>query len=501
MTLLYLLLSGPVQAESPATAQARALLHAVAPDGQEVTSRSKRPWWSAVDDPTLHALIQEGMRHSPDLAAADAQVRLAEAGRAQSLAGLLPTLSVELQGQVMPTDGISLSPYSSSMPDYGAAFEGLAELMASLAELTGQDPSTLPSLEVESTELPDTYGQGSAMLVGTLPIDIAGRQVHGYLASRHSATGAVMDQAALRMTLSLRIAQGWYDLVAARKQADIVGRQVQANKDMRELVRIRYEGGEATALDLLQQRQQLAATEALLPRARAQVVAAQQALAVSMGKPPGTEIPAGDSLPELGAAPATGTPDRLLVDRPDLSASVARLDAARLQRTGAVLGLAPTLGVTGSAGRQFLRIEDTDHVDTWSVGAALSVPLFGGGRTHAGIKAATAQRDLAEAQLRSRVLAVAQEVQTAGAEERESAATLAAAGRQHAAARAAYVESRARYLEGLIPYVNVLAALVSHQVAELSLLDAQRSRLRARVRLHGALGGPWVHQPLLEDTP
>jgi outer membrane protein TolC len=129
------------------------------------------------------------------------------------------------------------------------------------------------------------------------------------------------------------------------------------------------------------------------------------------------------------------------------------------------------------------------------------MPLFGGGRTHAGIKAASAQRDLARAQLRSRVLAVAQEVRIAHTDEQESAATLAAAERQHAAARAAFEESRARYLEGLIPYLNVLAALGADQAAQLTLLDAQRARLRARVRLHGALGGTWTSSSLPENTP
>ena len=339
------------------------------------------------------------------------------------------------------------------------------------------------------------------MLVGNLPIDFTGRQVHGYLASRHNAVGAVHDHAASRLTLSLRIANGWYDLVATRRQAEIVGEQVKANKEMLELVQLRYEGGDATSLDVLQQRQQLATTQTLLPTAQAQVVAAQQALAVAMGKPPGTALPPSNKLPSLGPAPALSTSDRLMVDRPDLAAAVSRLDAARLERTGAVLGLAPTLGLTGSAGRQFLKMDETDHVDTWSVGAGLSVPLFSGGRAHAGIKAATAKRDLAQAQLRSRVLAIVQEVQTADTQERATEKALEAAERRNKAAVAALKESRSRYLEGLVPYVNVLTALAASQAAELALLDAQRTRLRARIRLHGALGGTWTKTPLPEEKP
>ena len=50
----------------------------------------------------------------------------------------------------------------------------LAEMLASFAEASGQDPATMPSFEMEQEDSPETYGQGSAMLVATLPIDIVG---------------------------------------------------------------------------------------------------------------------------------------------------------------------------------------------------------------------------------------------------------------------------------------------------------------------------------------
>mgnify|MGYP001189353274 CR=1 FL=1 len=492
---------GLASAASTAEVSAQGLIESAISNEGAISSRSNAPWWSSVEDPTLHQLIFRGLKTSPQMAASDAQVQIARAGRAQSFSGLLPSVSVELQGQVMPTDGIGLSPFSSQMPDYGAAFEGLAEMLASFAEASGQDPATMPSFEMEQEDSPDTYGQGSAMLVATLPIDIVGRQYRSWRASEHSYQGSVSDRAAQRQTLSLRIADAWYDLVAARAQAKIVDQQVRTNKEMLQLVKARYEGGEATALDVLQQRQQLAATQAMLPRAKAQVTSAGLALNLTMGQVPGTPLPEGIALPQVGAPPAMGTTARLMADRPDLAAAVSRLDAAQQQRVAAMLGLAPVFGITGSAGRQFLRMDETDHVDTWSVGAALTVPLFAGGRTHAGIRAAKAQRDLAQAQLRSKVLTIAQEIQTAQAQDSSSLESLTAAQRQHSAARTSFEESRARYLDGLVPYVNVLSALGADQVAELSLLDAQRTRLRARVRLHGAFGGTWSQQPLQEETP
>lgn len=477
MISLLLILMGQAQADQPAAASA--------------------PWWRSIPDPALHQMIRDGLKHNPQVAAADAQARTMQASEGQALSGLLPSVSIELQGQQMPTDGLGLSPMQ--IPDYGAAFEGLAELMSSVATLTGQDPATLPSFQTESDPLPDTYSQGSAMLVATLPLDIVGRQTQTYLASRRMAESARLDLKTQQLTTTQMIADGWYDLVAARAQAEIIGGQMKMNQDLLSLVKVRYEGGDATALDVLQQRQQLAVSEAMLPRAQAQVAAADLALRSMLGHTSETDLPTGSGLPILGPPPPMGLAKDLQTRRPDLAASISRVEAAQHQRKAALRGLAPTLGLTGSAGRQFLHMDETDHVDTWAVGAALSVPLFLGGRTHAGIRAATAQRDLAKAQLRARVLAVSQEVRSAEVNERTSAAAHLASQVQAKAAKAAFDESRARFIEGVMPYINVLTALAAHHQAELSLLDAHRTRLRARVHLHGALGSPW--SPNLETNP
>jgi len=69
---------------------------------------------------------------------------------------------------------------------------------------------------------------------------------------------------------------------------------------------------------------------------------------------------------------------------------------------------------------------------------------------------------------------------------------LAALERQLEAAVAVAEESRARYAAGLTPYLTVLTAVNARQQAELTLLQARRERIDARIRLHEALGGRWT---------
>src|SRR5690348_16856313 len=54
-------------------------------------------WWRAYGDPQLDALIAEGLRDSPTIAAAEARMRRAEASVTQAQAAELPSISANGQ--------------------------------------------------------------------------------------------------------------------------------------------------------------------------------------------------------------------------------------------------------------------------------------------------------------------------------------------------------------------------------------------------------------------
>jgi multidrug efflux system outer membrane protein len=498
--IILLLAASIAAAETPATAEARALVSTWAEYGDEANPDRSQGWWQGFEDPGLQQVLKAGLNDNPDLRAAEARVQLARAGTWQSVANLLPNIYFELASQKAPTDAMGLSPMTANMPDYGELFESLGAMLADITAATGGDPSTLPDFSTDSgSDTPDTYTQSSAMLKGSLAVDIFGRQTMGAIAANKTAQATAASRDALTQSLATQIGSAWYDLVAARQQAQIVERQVLAGKEMLEIIELRYERGEGSALDVFQQRQQLASTEILLPKVRLASKQAHQRLSIALGQAPDAELPQSDALPAVPPAPAIGSSDRLVTDRADVQAAIDTLDSARIQRGAAIAGLAPTVTLTGQYGRQYLTLDETEHVDSWGLGAAASVPLFGGGRTHAGIKAAKANRDIAQMGLRSQILSAIQQVESAIANEDASAESLQAAERQQLAATQAYTESRARYLEGLLPYINVLASQAAHQAAQLGLLDAQRSRIQARIQLYGALGGTWNRS--LENTP
>ncbi len=494
----WIALLSAAQAASPAEREAKGLVESVARYGDGTAVDRSIAWWTLIDDPGLTDVLRDGLGDSPDLAIAAAQVELAQAGTWSSVGALLPTVSFEAMTQEAPTDSMTLSPFAASMPDYSATFEYLASLAPGLAAAAGEDPASVPDFGGGTSDVPDTYRSSSAMVKGAWGIDAFGRSTMTAMAAGRNAKAAHRGRHATVRSVAGQLGMAWYDLVATREQVKVIENQVQAATDLLELVELRYERGEASAIDVLQQRQQRAQIEAMLPRAKSARTAANGRLAIALGKPPSTELPASSGFPTLNAAPSIGTTDRLIHDRADVGAAIHQLDSARLRRGAAMAGLLPTLTLTGQYGKQYLTMDDTQDVDTWGVGAVATVPIFAGGRTHAGIKAAKAERDIARMRLRSTILSAVQQIESAIAAENAAADTLEAVRVQAESATAALTETRRRYSQGIAPYLAVLTATSADQAAQIAWVDAQRARLQARIQLHSALGGTWL--PVFEES-
>ena len=424
-------------------------------------------WWVDFGDDNLNDLMTSGMANNYDLQAAWSRVEQARALSTQNLSVLLPTVGIDVSANTSPFDSL------------GFQFGGLP-----------RDPTA---------DNPDVYHTGSAMLSARVPVDVWGRGVLGHRASRFDLLAAKGDHSAQAIALSTRIAGAYFDVVAATEQLQIVETQVATNENLLELIELRYENSDSTALDVLQQRQQVAASQARPAQARVQLRNAQVQLGVLVGNIE-ENTAASLVLPVLPGPPPTGVSAGSIENRPDLRAAVHRLDAAHRRRLSAFRALLPTLQITGQAGYQANYFTEFDSQSTWGVGYAVSVPMFQGGRGHAALQQARAVEDGAAHAYSQLVLQAVGEVDIALTTEAEQRSQLLAIQKQVDAARLAYDESRSQYASGLTSYLSVLVALNTLQQAELSELSARRQLLNARVQLYDALGGNWPplpeeHQP------
>lgn len=423
---------------------------------------SAQPWWESFEDPSLRALIRQALGANGDVRAAWARVEQADALARQALASLLPSLTGSANVNLAPTETL------------GFQFGGLPS----------QPGQPAP---------PALFGTGAAQLQLAYELDLAGRRLVGWHASRFDVEASRGDADALALALSTRVAEAWFDMAATAARLELLQHQLQANEQLLELLELRFRQGASTALDVLQQRQQVASTATLLPQSRARLALARQQLATLVAQPLGTPLPQpAAAVPALAPLPASGVPAHLLEHRPDLRAAAARAEAARARTSSTVRALFPSLRLTAQAGVQGFQLTELRTQRFWGAGATLNVPLFAGGAEYAAISQSQAAESAAEAGFRQSVLLAAQEVQGLLIREQEQREQISAQERQVEAAQLAYEESKARYVAGLANYVQVLTATTAWQLAQLNLLQARRDWLSLRIQLHAALGGAWT---------
>ena len=168
---------------------------------------------------------------------------------------------------------------------------------------------------------------------------------------------------------------------------------------------------------------------------------------------------------------------RSFQNRPELLASRARLEAARLELKTAISACFPLINASAgydwrnySASR--LPAPDWKHPG-WNIGTALSIPLFQGGALHAAVRQADAALKQAQAALDATKLNVTQEVEQDILQEIEA--------RERISATAVLVEQATESLRlSQERYRSGIAASLEITDAEVTLANARSSHVQAQ---------------------
>jgi len=299
------------------------------------------------------------------------------------------------------------------------------------------------------------------------------------------------------MSLAAQAAETWFQFQEARAQVRLLREQIATSRALLDLVKRRFGQGLATALDVSQQRRQLAGLLAQVPPVESRMATLRHQLDILQGLPPGRgpipgEGAAPAELPEPPPPPPTGLPSDLLVRRPDVAAARLRLVAADHRLGAALARKLPSIELSPRMGYQAGAARDLFKNWIWTLAAGFTAPLFEGGRLEA--EAARARAVKAERlQAFGKVfLQALGEVEDALVTEEKQREYIAALEGQVEAARSNLEEARSRYLHGLNDYLPVLTALSAYQQARRTMISARRELLSRRIRLYRALGGDWM---------
>jgi NodT family efflux transporter outer membrane factor (OMF) lipoprotein len=407
-------------------------------------------WWTAFGSPELNALIERALAGNMSLSRAAARLEQARAGAALRGAARRPELSVS--GSVSVNE-------------------------RERAQTPGADTRT------ESAGI---------TLAAGYELDLWGRLTAIAREAELDRDASSEDLQAARVSVTAETALRYFELLGVRRKLHVVIDQLETSRSVAGLVELRFRRSQASALDVLQQRENVAAVEALLPHLEARESVLLNELAVLTGVPAGTRLAlTARSLPAVPPLPEAGVPARLLARRPDVRAARLRLESSEWSVSAAQADRLPAVRITSSGG--YSAGEISDLFDNWiaQLAAGLAGPLLDGGRRKAEVARAMAVVDERLSAYRSVLLEAVREVEDALVLDRRQGEHVAALERQLEAARLSRSEATARYQRGIESYLSVLLALGGVQRLERQIADARLERIAYRVNLYRALAGAW----------
>ena len=415
-------------------------------------------WWQLFQDPALQTLIRDGVANNLDLRIASARVV-----EARALAGIAK---------------------SYLYPEVGAGFSTSQEQRSRVGD---------PKLSKE--QVPDrTYSNWA--LTGSLSweIDLFGRLRRGREAAVAQYLATEEGRKAVMVTLVGDIASTYFYLRELDLSLEIARRTVKLNDETVDYYAKRLQGGVSNRLEVNQAKANRAVTAAAIPDIERQIVIAENALSVLLGRPP-SAIARWKPIAENEVPPQvpSGLPAQLLERRPDVLQAEQLLVAANANIGVAKALFYPTISLTGSLGTVSSSLSDfmTGDSAVWSFGAGLFQPIFNGGRIRQNYEAAKARYDQALAQYQRSALNAYREVADALITIQKLAERRKEVEYGVEALRDATQLSRSRYDTGLSTYLEVLIADQQLFAQEIQLAQIRGSQLRAVTQLYRALGGGW----------
>ena len=248
-----------------------------------------------------------------------------------------------------------------------------------------------------------SYTAGLALSAWEL--DLFGRVASLSDAAAAQYLGSEQGRNAAQAALLASVAQTWLALVADEEQLALIRQTLQSREQSLGLVKLRFEHGASSELEL-SQAQSLAetarATLSQLERQRSQDL---NALSVLLGQPAPEDVARGQALAELQLPDLpSGVPSEVLVRRPDVRQAEQVLLAANANIGAARAAFFPRISLTAGLGLSSPQLSSLFSSGKWVFSAVPQALLtvFDAGRNQASLRVAQVGREIAVAQGLSR---------------------------------------------------------------------------------------------------
>ncbi|MBZ8141153.1 multidrug transporter [Rubrivivax gelatinosus] len=412
-------------------------------------------WWQAYGDRQLDALVDEALAGAPDMAAAAARLQRAASYTQVAGAALLPQLGAGASA--------TQSRFSSNY-------------------LT---PANM---------LPDGWNDvGQATLELRWELDFWGANRATLAAATSELDAARAEYAQARLLLAAAVAANYAELGRLQAGRDTAARSVEVRTRSAELVTERFRNGLETRGVMRQADAARAATEGSLLALDERIALQRNRLAALLGAGPDRGLRIG--APTLRLDHGFGLPPQIAAEllgrRPDVVAARLQAQAQARRVDAAEAAFYPDVNLSAMIGLQSLGLDNLTRSGSTmgSVGPALSLPIFTGGRLRGQLRGAQAAYAESVARYDQTVAHALQEVADAAVSLKALGPRLAKAEEALDAATEAHRVARERYDGGLASYLEVLTAEDALLSSLNTLTDLRAGSLSLDVALQRALGG------------
>ena len=414
-------------------------------------------WWKQFNDPVLDGLIAEALANNQNVKAAAANVEQAAGVLTQTRSSLFPQVGYNgTAGRARTTESTETPQLSQGIPNPQSSYQ--------------------------------------ALLSATWEIDLWGRIQR--LSESARANLLATDEARRGVILSLvaSVAGNYLTLRGLDEQLTISKRTLGTYGESVRLYTLQFQYGQVSQMQVAQAQSQYETAAVQIPLLESQIAQTENAIAVLIGRNPGT-IPRGKSIYDLvlPKVPA-GVPSELLERRPDLKQAEDTLIAANAQIGAAKALYFPTISLTGAAGSASSQLNNlfTGPARVWSYAGQLAGPIF----TFGAVSGQVAQ---AEGAQQSALYSYRYSIQNAFSDVENSLVANQKLIEQQAAqqklvdALSSYAKlAKLQFDGGYTSYTTVLQAEQSLFPAELQLASLRASVFSSSVNIYKAMGGGWV---------
>jgi len=412
-------------------------------------------WWSGFGDAQLDTLMDKSLNNSPDLAVAAGRIYKAEAITGQARSAEWPSLEF-------------------------------------LGGALGLGSDATPSLKaIELGGLNFSY-----------EFDFWGKNRAAVAAAATSAKATTADAAQAKLVLTTAMATAYVDLSRLYDEHDLAERAVKLKQENLDLVSNKLSQGLTSDAEVQLAKAGMFNAQGDLDALDEQIALGKNRLAALAGLDP--EFGATLARPTLKLPQTIALPEKidlnLIGRRPDVTAARWRAEAASQNIKQAHAAYYPNINLMAFAGRLALGAPLDMGQDLTSVGPAITLPIFDGGRLNANLKNAEGDHAVAIATYNGAVINAMHEAADAVVSEKALADRLTQGTNALTASENAYNLVKSRYQGGLTDYATLLLAEQTVITQRRTVADLQSRALTLDVALIKAVGGQYTDVPVTTIT-